>query len=308
MKKSFIFITILLVIVLGLLWFIKKDDQVDLPPNEKSAEQVPVDQVKISFLDIGQGDATLIEFPDSQQMLVDCSIDGRIIEALGRVMDFYDHKIDYLLVTHPDLDHYGGCIDVLNRFDVGEIIYNDLNKEYDNFWLSFMGAIDSEVAQGATYFIVDKEDSWDIAGAKLHFLYPDHPIDLDSRIPSMDKDTGANDTSVVLKLSYQDQDVLLMGDAEIDLEDYLIKTYGEQLDVEVLKVGHHGSNSSSNSTFVSSTSPLYSVISAGKNNKFGHPSPRVLKRLERSESKILRTDLEGDIIININNGELIVGQ
>src|SRR3989344_9396567 len=89
----------------------------------------------VVFLNIGQGDAALINFGNGQKMLVDCGPNRSILSALGRHLPFYDRTIDYLLVTHPDLDHYGGCVDVLKRFDVKNIIINGATKAYDPYWV-----------------------------------------------------------------------------------------------------------------------------------------------------------------------------
>ena len=300
MKKAIIFVSILLVVILGLLFYIKNDDKVLVDKNFVDE----VDKLKITFLDIGQGDATFIEFPDGQQMLVDCSIDGRILEALGGIMEFYDKDLDYLLITHPDLDHYGGCEEVLNRFDVKTIIYNGLKKEYDDMWQSFWQAIQNENVE---YIEIDHEDMWEIASTSLHFLYPDHAIAQDDKIPGKDKEPGANNTSIVFELDYGGVEVLLTGDAETDLEEYLLQTYGEQLNTDILKVGHHGSGGASHQEFVDVVSPQSSIFSVGKDNHFGHPSLRVIRRLERASSTIWRTDLQGDIICEISeNGEVII--
>ena len=142
MKKAQIIILVLLVIVLGLLWYVKNMRTTNEDENTKFEDRTTdkeefENSVQITFLDIGQGDATFIEFPGDVQMLVDCAKDARILEALGRVMEFYDRSIDYLVVTHPDNDHYGGCIDVLKRFDVANIVYNGLKKEQDEMWREF---------------------------------------------------------------------------------------------------------------------------------------------------------------------------
>ncbi|MFZ2189200.1 MAG: MBL fold metallo-hydrolase [Candidatus Magasanikiibacteriota bacterium] len=294
MKKTILFITILLLVVLGLLFFIKKDKVISNENTNLTTEQQ--DKLKITFLDVGQGDATFIEFPDGQQMLVDCAIDGRILEALGRVMDYYDHDIDYLLITHPDSDHYGGCAEVLKRFDVKNIIYNGTKKEYDDFWVAFWQAVQAEQAK---YVEVDHEDVWEIASTSLHWLYPDQPLALATSTWQKESNNG----SIVFELNYNGKEALFMGDAEIDLEKYLLNTYGEQLETDILKVGHHGSSGASHQEFVDVVSPEYAIFSAGKNNQFGHPSPRVEKRLERASSTIWRTDLGGDIVCEI--GDLI---
>ncbi|MBU1896053.1 MBL fold metallo-hydrolase [Patescibacteria group bacterium] len=297
MKKAKLFITILLVIILGMLVYLKDDDQ-DFQNYESDQGDLIVNNeyIKVTFLDIGQGDATFIEFQDGQQMLVDCSIDARIIEALGRVMPYYDHDIDYMMITHPDSDHYGGCTEVLKRFDVKNVVYNGLAKENDQMWVQFWQTIQDE---GAEYFEIESEDVWSIASTTLHFLYPDHSIADDSKIPGKEVESNINNTSIVFKLSFGEMDLLMMGDAEEELEEYLSGTYGEQLDTEVMKAGHHGSGSSSSQEFLDLVSPSSTIISCGLNNQFGHPSLRVLKRLERLGSNIWRTDLKGDIIVKI---------
>lgn len=304
MKKFEIIIIISLVAVLGMLWYIdKQGGEVNNPP--ESSEGAEGEALRVSFLDIGQGDASFIEFSDGQQMLVDCSYDARIIEALGRVMDFYDKTIDYLVVTHQDSDHYGGCIDVMKRFQVLNIVYNGLKKEGDNYWNYFNYIMQEEIKSGAIYHEINKPEGWDVAGASVNFLYPDHSISENASVPGA-QEANANDTSIVMKVEYGSKSILLTGDAGLELENYLIGRYGEDLDVDVLKVGHHGSESSSGVDFLSIVSPEISIISVGGNNEFGHPSRRVLKRLERMGGKIWRTDVESDIIIDIKKDRVYV--
>ncbi len=300
MKRGVIFLLILLVITVGLLLFVRSGIEKSGIGEGLTEELEKEPVLNITFLDVGQGDATFIEFPDGQQMLIDCAIDARVIEALGRTMPFYDRDIDYLVVTHPDLDHYGGCIDVLNRFDVGHILYNGFEKPYDDLWQEFDGQLEKHRSNGKLYTLTEEQFVWNIASTTVNFLYPDHSIVDNSNVPNVEKETGANDTSVIIKLSYGDQDVILTGDAEEDLEEYLITIYEDQLDVEILKAGHHGSKTASIEKFVSSTSPDVVVVSAGKNNKFGHPSRRVLKRFERASTTVWRTDVSGDILISVS--------
>lgn len=249
------------------------------------------ERVYIDFLDIGQGDAMLVTFPNKQQMLVDCSIDARILEALGRHMPFYDHKIDYLVVTHPDKDHYGGCIDVLDRFDVGKIIWNGQDKLASEEWSLLK---DRMIKEGAEIIVPPEVTELTIASTTIRFLFPDHAFDLLSR----DGIVGLGDSnngSIVLYLQYGETTALLMGDAERPLEEYLVDTYGTILDVDILKVGHHGSLTSSDQAFLDRVTPEHAVISSGRDNPYGHPSYRILRRLERAGAVIWRTDLVGDI-------------
>lgn len=254
--------------------------------------------LKISFLDIGQGDATFIEFPSGEQMLIDCAVDARILEALGRVMDFYDHEIDYLVVTHPDMDHYGGCVDVLRRFKIKTLIYDGFAKHESEYWRFFMDTVKSLEASGFSFVQAHSEFSWDMGGPRVDFLFPDRDISVQGPPPGIDPSAG-NNASIVIKISYGTQDFLFMADAEYELEQYLVKKYGNRLDVEVLKVGHHGSDTSSSQGFLDKVSPEYVVISSGKDNKYGHPSLRVVKRLERVDATIWRTDLQSDILMSV---------
>jgi competence protein ComEC len=305
MKKALTIITILLCVVLGLLWSVKHDKKnvvqnvagEKIENKEVASNTTSTPEVKITFLDVGQGDASFIEFLDGEQMLVDCSIDARIIEALGRVMPYYDHDIDYLLVTHPDSDHYGGCVDVLKRFEVKHVVYNGLQKDKEQYWNEFMQAVKDE--PGSQYIELVKEDTWNIASSSLHFLYPDHSLEQDPKIPGDTKETNTNNSSIVFTLACGKNSVLFTGDMETLLEQYLVHIYGKQLDTDILKVGHHGSDSSSAQEFLDLVTPKKSVISVGAGNKFGHPSRRVLKRLDREGSNVLRTDVEGDITIEL---------
>ncbi|MBD3311294.1 MAG: MBL fold metallo-hydrolase [Candidatus Magasanikbacteria bacterium] len=303
-KAIFSLLTLLIAILAMIFYLHEGEIQTSADEGSEINSVGSTDEIKVTFLDIGQGDATFIEFPNGEQMLVDCAIDARIIEALGRVMPYYDHDIDYLLVTHPDTDHYAGCTEVLKRFDVKNIIYTGVQKE-DDTWLEFWNTVEQEPAD---YYEINDEGVWEIASTTIHFLYPDHSLVEDSEIPGTEKEANGNNTSIVFKLSYGDMDLLMTGDAEEDLEEYLLAIYGDQLDVNILKAGHHGSGSSSMQDFIDMVGPDHTIISCGQNNKFGHPSRRVLKRLERAGSEIWRTDLLGDIIVYINRDSVFVNE
>lgn len=308
MKKVILIISVLTLITLGLLLYIKYNKKVSpavTNPIAISSNEQPPEAVRMAFLNIGQGDATFITFPDGQQMLVDCAVDNIVLEALGRVMKFYDRDIDYLLVTHPDNDHYGGCIDVLNRYDVKRVIYNGLQKPNESFWRTFNQAIEEERGSGAQYQVIEATSTLEIAGVKLTFLYPDHAIAQNPFVPGETK-ASDNNTSIVFKLSYGNEDVLLTGDMELELEQYLLGKYRSELAAEVLKVGHHGSNSSSGQKFLEAIIPEYSIISSGLGNKYGHPARRILKRLERFGTKVLRTDTEGDILMDVTKDGIYI--
>jgi len=324
MKKFQTIIFILLIIVVGLFFVVKFEDGfihagLEILSRDPSTSSSPpvggldsdrddiLDNIIVTFLDIGQGDATFLRFPNGETMLVDCAKDARVLEALGRVIPFYENSIDTLVVTHPDSDHYGGCIDVMKRFTVHTIVYNGLQKKGDTYWESFWQEIENEQVSGATFVQLERETVWNIASTTVDFLYPDHDVTKNANVPRTTHNED-NNTSVVMKVSVGDQDVLLTGDMETPLEEYLVATYGDALDVEVLKVGHHGSGSSSGQEFLDVVQPDIAIISVGEKNSYGHPSLRVLKRLERAGAEIHRTDQGGDITLTIASSSVFVGE
>jgi len=292
-------LTLIWLIVLGLWWNTRTDGQHTVAGNVTTSTA----DLQINFLDIGQGDATFITFPDGQQMLIDCAIDARILEALGRAMPFYDRTIDYLVVTHPDQDHYGGCIDVIDRYDIGTIVYNGFEKEDTVFYHAFMDAVASS---GAEYHVLTEPEMWDIGNTTVSYLYPHTDLSQYPNIPESEKDTGSNNSSIVMLLDHGDTEILLTGDGETELEEFLLREYGMELDVDILKAGHHGSSSSSIEPFVAVTTPAHVVFSAGRDNSYGHPSARVLKRFERIGSTIWRTDTMGDIVVTVGDDRVML--
>lgn len=296
-KRLFLIVVLLLSITLGARWYVKSIQQTESGAKEDRKENTNIEKLVLRFLDIGQGDATLVDFPNGEQMLIDCSKDARVLAALGRNMKPFDRTIDYLVVTHPDNDHYGGCIDVLDRFTVRHIWYNGVRKTNDSFWNFFW---DKVHAEGAEYVLIDQIKTFDISSTTIRIIYPDHNVIEDIRVPGVEKDTGDNNTSIVFRMDYGKTSALFTGDMELPLEQYLVQKASSTLDVDILKVGHHGSNSSSGQSFLARVSPAYSTISAGKENRYGHPTARVLKRLERTGGKVFRTDLSGDITLSLD--------
>jgi len=276
-KKIIIFLAAGILIVGGLFLYIYLDSH---RPKHFS----------VTFLNIGQGDSALIKFENGQKMLVDCGPNKIVLSRLGRILPFYDRTIDYVLATHPDLDHYGGCVDVLRRYKVKTIIINGREKTNDPYWQEWNKAMREE--PGATIVTMASPTSWNIASDTLHFISPD---------PSLLLSVGpadSNNYSIVFKLTHDRESFLFTGDMELPLENALLAKYCTSLcsalHADTLKVGHHGSESSSSENFLSFIQPKQAVISVGR-NRYGHPSRRVLKHLERVGAEILRTDQLGNI-------------
>lgn len=247
---------------------------------------------QVTFFNIGQGDAALIQFANGEKMLVDCGPDKKILAKLGQALPFYDRSIDYVLATHPDLDHYGGCVDVLKNYKVKEVIING-HKKNDPYWRAWDRVIKDE---GAIVKVMANPEEWQIASSTLQFFSPDSSLPLD--VPPSD----SNNYSIVFKLKNDRISFLFTGDMEEPLENALVHKYCSAsstvcptLQSNVLKIGHHGSDTASGEDFLNLVHPQMAIVSVGKNS-FGHPSLRVLKKLERTGAEILRTDEMGDIV------------
>ncbi len=247
--------------------------------------------LKVAFLNIGQGDAILIEAPSGNQVLIDGGPGRSVLRELGKVLPFYDRRIDVVLATHPDADHIGGLPDVLEKYKVDLYIesganhdtklFENLNSKIEKLSLS-AGETGIKKLEARKGMIIDLG-----RGAKLEILFPVvDPSEMES-----------NTASIVARLVYGESEFLLTGDSPIAIENYLVNYVGSQsLQSDVLKAGHHGSRTSTSASFVSAVSPQFVVISAGKENKYGHPHQEVLDIVNNFGAKILRTDLSGRII------------
>ena len=251
------------------------------------------DGFKIIFFSVGQGDSALIQFGNGQKMLIDCGPDRAILSKLGKYLPFYDRTIDFLMISHPDNDHYGGCVDVIKRYKVGMVIENGVKKDYDEYWKVWN---ERSKGQGIATKVISGHERLVVASATLEFFSPDPALNL------VEKNKEGNNLSIVFKLTHASTTVLFSGDAEVPLEQALIQKYCVSSTpcpawhADYLKVGHHGSDSSSGDDWLDAIHPNVAVISVGKNT-FGHPSLRILKHLERAGVEVWRTDEKNDIII-----------
>ncbi len=250
-------------------------------------------RLTVTFLDVGQGDAIVIEGPAGHRILVDGGPSGdAIAAALGRHLPFYDRRLDLVVLTHPQADHLGGLPEVLARYDVAGVLDSPAGDS-----AAYRAWRDAVQAEGAPRVEAGRGQWLDLGGgARLTVLAPDprHP-------PGRDADP--NEASVVLKLSMGRVTVLLTGDIEAPAETALTHA-GTDLRAAVLKLPHHGSDTSTSPEFLRRVDPLLDVISVGAGNRFGHPSPAVLDRLHGD--LVLRTDRHGDITVSTDGRRLWV--
>lgn len=242
-------------------------------------------KLTFAMLDIGQGDALFIESPTGTQILVDGGPPRKILSQLARVMSPFDHTIDSIIITNPDQDHIGGFLDVLKVYKVDSVFEPGTltdSKTYQN--------LEAEIKNKNIPDILAKKGMrLDIGGgAVIDILFPNRDV----------FDWSSNDGSIVAKLTYGKTSIMLTGDATLATEKIILgENSAGTLKSTILKVGHHGSRTSTSEDFVKAVTPSYALISDGKDNKYGHPHLDTLNTLAQFSAKIFRTDLLGTIIM-----------
>lgn len=250
----------------------------------------------VAVLDVGQGDSIYIESPTGRQVVLDAGPDDSLLLELPKVMPPFDRSIDVAIATHPDADHIAGFVELLRRYEVEMFIEPRIIKE-----TLTAKALENEVDVQHLPRYAARRGMWlDLGGgARLEFLYPDFdPLHIGS-----DK---ANDGGIVAKLIYGDTSVLLMADVSKKVESRLLVLNPEALRSTILKVGHHGSRTSSSLQFVAAAGPAAAVISLGKNNKYHFPTAEAIANLEEYSGRILRTDEEGTIVLQSNGKKFVM--
>lgn len=245
---------------------------------------------KVHFIDVGQGDACLVELPGGQTLLIDGG--GR---AAGEKVQSYlkeqgVERIDYLIATHPHEDHIGGLIGVVKQFDIGKIYMprvTHTTKTYEEF-LEAIQRKGLKITAARAGVTID-------AGEGVEAVLV---------APCREDYEELNDYSAVLKLTYGQVSFLFTGDAEGGAERDMLAS-DANLAAQVLKVSHHGSSTSSSKEFLRAVQPKIAVISAGKDNPYGHPHREVVERLTSLGVEILRTDEMGDIVITADQKEIV---
>ena len=244
----------------------------------------------VYFLDVGQADAAVVICDDEVLM-----IDGGNVADSSLIYSYLTNTlglehIDYMIGTHAHEDHIGGLSAALNACTVGTVYSSVTDYDSDAFQNFRRYAED----RGVALTVPDVGDTFDVGEAEVEFLAPVYDYD------------NVNDQSIVVRIEYGDTSFLFTGDAEWDSEHDMIDN-GANLSADVLKVGHHGSDTSSNYVFLREVMPRYAVISVGEGNSYGHPTEETLSRLSDVGAEIYRTDLQGTIICK-SDGQIITFQ
>ena len=238
--------------------------------------------ISLHFVDVGQADCMLLMTPDGN-MLIDSGTDDSE-EWLSGYLDSYGiESITYFVLTHPHDDHIGGADMILKEYEVENIVMTEAEDDSEMY-----REIESLIDEKDINVIVPHSgDVFYLGELKSTVLAP---------IGETNEYGELNSTSIVLKCEFGECSFITTGDAEVDSEKEMIEEYGEFLDCDILKLGHHGSKTSSSYDFLKLTSPKYAIACCGKDNTYGHPSAEVTYRLDIFDIQLLRTDKEGSII------------
>lgn len=239
----------------------------------------PEPTLRVSVLDIGQGDSILVQGPTGIQMLVDGGPDHSVLRQLPKEMSLFDRSVDLVVETHPDKDHIAGLVDVFDRYSVSYFLSPGIPND-----TSTTATLEHAVAvePGVRQLIARRGTRIHLGGgAYADVLYPDRDV----------SHLETNEGSVVMRVVYGSTSFMLTGDAPSDIEDHLISLDPTAHDLEstVLKAGHHGSKYSTDDAWLAAVHPKIVAISAGANNRYGHPNADTIARIEKEGAQILST-------------------
>lgn len=248
--------------------------------------------LKIIACDVGQGDAILL-VKGNFQVLIDGGPNRKVLDCLGKYISFWDRRIEVVILTHPDFDHYGGLSSVFETYQVDKFFTNGITSSTQSYKVleSTVGgqAIKTQHLMTGQYLTYD-----------LIYLDILNPDVIHTGVQKQDGPNFGNDQSIVIHLKQGYFDALLMADVENEVNDQILKKIKIQ-SLEYIKVNHHGSKNGLSENLVETLRPKVAVISAGKENRYGHPDKSVLDILLKYKSLIKRTDEQGDIVVEVFN-------
>ncbi len=295
-KAPVLFVLLIVCAAIGLLLFKYGDKLFDTEvPSEPTVDDggVTVDGGEVSFhiIDVGQGDAILIKTQDGNMLIDSGDLDS---ESHDKLISYLEEQkvtaFEYVVFTHPDSDHIGSADHIVKNYDVKTVIMTDFEKT-----TAVYGRLIDAIEEKEVDLILIGEDSEVCEQSGYKFALG--PITNTVMAPTEDfKD--ANEMSIVIKSVYGETSILFTGDAETESETAMLKMYTKgELDCDILKVGHHGANTSSGKSFLEAVSPEAALISCGEGNTYGHPTSGTLDKLNDINAKIYRTDNNGSIVI-----------
>ena len=246
----------------------------------------------VYYLDVGQSDCTVVVCED-EVLVIDSGTLNRIFEIRTSLFTLDINKIDYLLVTHQHDDHMSGAAEIINHYQVSNILMPKISSDNSIESLTYDNLIKTIADKGVNPIAVSSGYSFKVGAALVEILSP------------VKQNKNLNNMSVVLKITYGDTTFLFQGDAEKEIEKQLLRS-GIDISADVLKIGHHGSNTSSDNNFIKAVNPDYAVISCADDNSFGHPHLSVVKRLYENNITPYVTSLNGNVTITSDGKNIMV--
>ncbi|MFJ7891110.1 MBL fold metallo-hydrolase [Lysinibacillus xylanilyticus] len=248
--------------------------------NEEKVSVTVGHEMRVHFIDVGQGDSIFIESPNGKTMLVDGGVKGAGQNVVSYLKELGVKKLDIVVATHPDADHIGGLIPVLNSIDIGQ--FYDSGKVHT-----------SQTFEEMLTLIDTKNIPYNVPKTGDSIAFDD---DINVKVLNANENaTDNNDASIVLKIAYGNVSFLLTADAGVSLEKEMMQ---DDVKATILKAGHHGSNTSSSAEFIKAVHPEVTILSYGEGNKYGHPHAEVVERLQAIGSKIYATAEVGTVIVS----------
>ena len=287
MKKMKGILSLVAALVLVAMGYLNMEDITEIFLSENASENISIEEtvaageMKVWFLDVGQGDCTIIQTNEGC-MMVDAGNNEWGNEVTAFLEEQGIEKLDYLILTHPDADHIGGADDVLETVEVDKV----LMPEVENDTMTYEEVVNDIEQFGIEVIYPEVEETYGLGDAEFTILCPDASL--------ISKD-DLNGSSVGIKLVHGKNSFVLCGDAEEKSELTMAEYFGESLACDVLKCGHHGSSTATTDEFLQMTDPTWAVISCGEGNSYGHPHAEVLSKLEDADVQILRTDKQGTV-------------
>ena len=289
-------ITVIIAIILSLVYLVSNSHE----PNDysstdnKKSEMASIGELTVHYLDVGQGDSEFIILPDGKTMLIDASFDEYGDDIVDSIHSFGYNSIDCVVATHPDADHIGGMPEVINSFEISDVYMPKVSKTTKTFEDLLETIADN-----------DLEISTAKAG-KTIYSNSEYNYSVNIIAPIGDYYDNVNDYSAVIKITFGAQSFLFMGDAEETSENEMLEADRSLLSADVLKVGHHGSSSSSTIDFLNAVNPDYAVISCGVDNNYGHPHKETLSKLSSLGVEVYRTDIDGTVTFTCDGKDIEV--
>lgn len=248
-------------------------------------------EMRVSVIDVGQGDSILVQLPDGQTILEDASVseEGPTVTAYLKQQGIA--RIDHLVATHPHADHIGGLLDIVPAFDIGKVYMPKVTTNTRTF-----ERLLEEIRDKGLTITTAKTGVAMLQQGSVQAVFV---------APSGSPHDDLNDWSAVTRLQYGETAFLLTGDAEVESEREMLAS-GTELRADVLKVGHHGSDSSTSEEFLEAVDPSYAVISVGADNDYGHPRQEILDRLQQAGVQVYRTDQDGTVVFTTDGSQIRV--